>query len=63
MPAGEFETFFNTMRLATNMSENHLPLEEEKNSSSAEATCDMIECIGNFRNKDNVKAPISMRDV
>ena len=61
---GEVETFFDTMRLTTNISDNNLHLgEEEKSShSGAEATNGMIESIRNLISEDNVQALTSMED-
>ena len=53
MTTGEVETFFNTMRLTTHISDVKFLLGKEKKSSSgAEATYGVIESIRNFIKED-----------
>ena len=48
MPKGEVETFFATMRLATNISDNNLSLGEEENSrGSFLVTCSLLSLLQN----------------
>ena len=64
LPTGEVETFLDTMRLATKISESNLPTEDEErvSGSGAEVTYGMIERIRNFINKEALKALVSMEE-
>ena len=64
IPTGEVETFFTTMRLATNLSVGDRPVGEGGSGGEhgAQASSDMIGSLGHVIIKDNVKALMSMGD-
>ena len=54
-PAGEVNAFFTSMRLTTNVTDEHLPYNVEEDGRGSYAV-EIVESIMQFINKDNLEA-------